>query len=259
MVSVAEQFGNLRNTLGSILGIFALLRWLRSIFATVSGRPLPASAGDLTPSNFASFESRGGRSSRPPPPSKKPLMVFILAVFGLPFIMGKLIRALARSQEEAAAAGGQASPSAFDQPQQPSISIPGTLDPSKIEFCRVMYDYTPETSSGTGGVDLSVKKGDLVAVLSKFDPLGNPSEWWRCRARNGRVGYLPSPYLEAIQRKAITTTNTIQSGSAGSSNTTTAATTAAATNQHDDNVNGGPVSKPGDISLESFQKSQFNS
>ena len=46
-----------------------------------------------------------------------------------------------------------------------------------------------------------VKKGDLVAVLSKTDPMGQPSDWWRCRARNGQMGYLPSPYLETIQRK----------------------------------------------------------
>jgi len=51
-----------------------------------------------------------------------------------------------------------------------------------------------------------VKKGDLVAVLDKSDPSneGNNAaegDWWRCRARDGRMGYLPAVYLETIQRR----------------------------------------------------------
>ncbi|KAJ9648494.1 Peroxisomal membrane protein PAS20 [Coniosporium tulheliwenetii] len=41
MVSVAEQFGNLRQTLGSILGIFTLMRWFRTAVAKITGRPPP--------------------------------------------------------------------------------------------------------------------------------------------------------------------------------------------------------------------------
>ena len=46
-----------------------------------------------------------------------------------------------------------------------------------------------------------MKKGDLVAVLSKTDPMGQRSEWWRCRARDGRTGWLPGVYLEILQRR----------------------------------------------------------
>ena len=41
MVSVAEQFGNLRQTLGSVLGIFTVMRWIRTAIAKLTGRPLP--------------------------------------------------------------------------------------------------------------------------------------------------------------------------------------------------------------------------
>lgn len=190
MISVAEQFSNLRTTLGSILGIYTLLRWVRTLLAKITGRPPPADATSLTPSAFAAFQGLASPSSHnnpnvPPTPSKKPFLVFILAVFGLPYLMSKLIRSLASQQSQQLAL-------------QPPDNKP--IDPSQLLFCRVLYDYTPPNPSAAEGIDLSVKKGDLVAVLSQEDPAGNPSEWWRCRSRDGKVGYLPGVYLQTIVR-----------------------------------------------------------
>lgn len=250
MVSVAEQFGNLRNTLGSILGIFTILRWLRTLFAKLTGRPPPADATSLTPSAFASFEGRkflpDGSPANPPRPSKKPFLFFIAAAFGLPYLMGKLIKALAASQEEEErrrAASGQLQIGPDGQP------LPQQIDPSKLDFCRVLYDFTPETGAAVQGVDLEVKKGDLVAVLSKSDPMGNPSEWWRCRARDGRMGYLPGVYLEVARRPGQPIAEIKSASQSGSR-----------TNSMTSQVKAPVVSgKAGDMSVESFQKSQFYS
>lgn len=200
MVSMAEQFTNLRTTLGSILGILTLLRYIRTLFAKITGRPPPADAASLTPSAFAAFRGISPASTpanQPPTPSKKPFFVFLLAAFGLPYLMSKLIRSLASSQIQPHPYDGMVlGPDGTPLPdQQP-------LDPLKLEFCRVLYDYNPESATkSTVGIDLAVKKGDLVAVLSKCDPMGQNSEWWRCRTRDRRVGYLPGIYLEAIRRK----------------------------------------------------------
>lgn len=249
MVSVAEQFGNLRNTLGSALGIFTLIRWFRTLIAKITGRPPPADATALTPASFAAFMN--GRSApatlpdgspAPPRPSKKPFFMFILAVFGLPYLMGKLIRRLANSQEEEARRRQLVGPNGDPQ---------AALDPSKLDFCRLLYDYTPESQESTG-IDLAVKKGDIVAVLSKTDPMGNASEWWRCRARDGRVGYLPGPYLETIQRKPAQ--QAITSGSEKNSRANTMqGITAPDLQKEKPEIKG----KMGDISPESFQKSTF--
>lgn len=254
MVSVAEQFGNLRNTLGSALGIFTIIRWFRTLIAKITGRPPPADATALTPSAFAAFMN--GRSApatlpdgtpAPPKPSKKPFFMFLIALFGLPYLMSKLIKTLARSQDEQRKQlmiGPNGEPMQQDQ----------SMDPSKLDFCRVLYDYTPE-SQETAGVDLAVKKGDIVAVLGKSDPMGNPSEWWRCRARDGGVGYLPGPYLETIQRKP--TQQAITSGTDASRSNSMKGTAP--------EVRPGDEKKPelkgkmGDISAESFQKSTFYS
>ena len=259
MISVAEQFSSLRDTLGSVLGIYTILRWIRTLIAKVTGRPPPADATSLTPCAFARFQGHPAvlpdGTPLPPRPSKKPFLFFILAAFGLPYLMGKLIRALARSQEEAAQrqgllVGPDGRPLPPDQQTQP-------IDPSQLDFCRLLYDYTPETQGQgpTPGIDLEVKKGDLVAVLAKSDPMGNLSEWWRCRARDGRVGYLPSPYLEVIRRgpKQLT------AGSATESRTQTMTTDAGSSMNHHAPIEPPKVQgKAGDITVESFQKSQFH-
>ena len=272
MVSVAEQFGNLRDTLGSVLGIFAIMRWLRTLFAKLTGRPPPADAAALTPSAFAAFSGSGSGpatlpdgSPAPPRPSRKPFFFFLAAVFGLPYLMGKLIRALARSQEQEARRQQELALGPNGQPQQGQGQGQSGLDPATVDFYRVLYDYTPEPQAQAAGIDLSVKKDDLVGVLSRSDPMGNPSEWWRCRARDGTVGYLPSPYLERIQRdhqqQAITAAKS--DGLPWQSNTNTRFGAQEAMTQPDGNNNAVMAEKPelrgkmGDITPESFQKSTF--
>lgn len=269
MVQVAEQFSTLRTTLGSILGIFAVLRWLRTLLAKITGRPPPADATSLTPSAFASFQglSPSGPSLLPngqPTPSKKPFLIFLAAVIGLPYLMTKLIRSLARQNEQQYSPESRMILGPDGQPmpeQQPHQSI----DPSKLDFCRLLYDYTPESmtkgGSPTEGIDLEVKKGDLVAVLSKSDPMGNPSDWWRCRARDGRVGYLPGLYLEGIQRKQqppqiddggrVNTMSSLAAGGSGEGSRSNSLKVEA-------EAKGPKVEgKAADISAESFQRSQF--
>ncbi|CAI6271686.1 unnamed protein product [Periconia digitata] len=263
MVSVAEQFGNLRQTLGSVLGIFTLMRWIRSVIAKLTGRAPPASGKELTPGNFAAFNGVGPDGSPMPKPSKKPFVVFMLAAFGLPYLMGKLIKALARSQEE------EEKRRMAENPQAGALGEP--IDPNKLEFCRVLYDFTPDANANAvQGLDLAVKKGDMVAVLSKSDPLGNPSEWWRCRSRDGRMGYLPGVYLEVIQRRQppaqITATSQPGSPTVGSRAHTMTSSSAAGSRTATMTEQGKVAEKvplvagkAGDLGVESFQKGAFYS
>jgi peroxin-13 len=130
----------------------------------------------------------------------------------------------------------------------------------------LLYDFTPDTNmNSVQGLDLAVKKGDMVAVLSKTDPLGNPSDWWRCRARDGRMGYLPGVYLEVIQRRQpAQITSGSQAGSpagsraqtmTSSSGSRTATMTETKVQDKPPKVEG----KAGDMGVESFQKGAFYS
>jgi peroxin-13 len=265
MVSVAEQFGNLRDTLGSVLGIFTLMRWIRTLIAKLTGRPPPVDATALTPAAFARFEGRRspveGPAGGQPKPSRKPLFFFLLAAFGLPYVMSKVIRSLAANAEEEER-----------RRQLVAAQQQQAMDPSKLEFCRVLYDFSPaaQGQAVVQGVDLEVHKGDLVAVLSKSDPLGNPSEWWKCRARDGRIGYLPATFLEVLRKPgqplaAIKNTPASDSSRANSLTSTVSApatvagATAAVANNNNNNPPPLPLTKVGDVTAESFQKSQFYS
>ncbi|KUI58693.1 Peroxisomal membrane protein PAS20 [Cytospora mali] len=248
VVAVAEQFGNLRDTLGHVLGIYTIMRWMRTLIAKITGRPPPADAMALTPASFARFEGRNTPDGSPAPakPSRKPLIFFLLFAFGLPYLMTKMIKSMAASHEEE------------ERKRQQIQAQP--IDPAKLEFCRVLWDFSPESrgEAVVKGVDLEVKKGDLVAVLSKTDPLGNQSDWWRCRSRDGRMGYLPSTFLE-VARRPVAAIKATSSNDSSRANSLTSSFTSVMQKEPEMEKAPLPTSKPGDISAESFQKSQFYS
>ncbi|KAG5642469.1 hypothetical protein DXG03_002747 [Asterophora parasitica] len=190
MVGVADQFSQLRNALGSVLGIFGLLRWMREL---LTGRP--SSPGGMG-AEFRDFVNGRPGPRGPPPPkaSKKPLIMFLLAIFGIPYAMTKLIRILqerARTQN-AGLLPGQLPP----------------LDPSTLTFARAMYPFAP-----TNGNELALKENEIVAIMAKLDPrtgsevdprMEVEGEWWKGRTRDGREGWFPKKFVEVLERRQIT-------------------------------------------------------
>ncbi|KAJ2738395.1 Peroxisomal membrane protein PAS20, partial [Coemansia sp. Cherry 401B] len=63
-----------------------------------------------------------------------------------------------------------------------------------MEFAQAQYDFDGESKA-----ELSFKRGDLVAVSSKVDIWGKPSEWWRGTTQDGREGLFPASYVAVIQ------------------------------------------------------------
>lgn len=159
MVSVAEQLGNLKNSLGSVLGIFAVLRWVRKLLGKKSNDEMVTEFQQVT---------------KKPRPSYKPLLFFVAAIFGFPYLMSRLIRSLSPHQAD---------------PDPP-------VDPSTLEFCRAIYAFVPENP----GIELEMQRGDLLAVIAKKDAQGGDSMWWRVRTKDGRTGYVPSNYVQVVKR-----------------------------------------------------------
>ena len=151
MVGVIEQFGQLRNALGSVLGLFGLVRWMKDLFTGRRG----AAGMRHEFKDFVNGKPIQGPSSQPAQPkaSKKPLIIFLLAIFGVPYAMHKLVRILTERQQ---------------QQQAQMLAAPGALpplDPSQLTFARALYPF--EASSPA---ELSLKENEIVAIMGKLDP-----------------------------------------------------------------------------------------
>ena len=84
------------------------------------------------------------------------------------------------------------------QQQQQQLGGPNApFDPSNLQFAKALYEFNPENPQ----MEAELKPNELVAILSKQDPLGNESKWWKVRTRTGKVGYVPSNFLLVIERK----------------------------------------------------------
>jgi len=188
MVGVVEQFGQLRNALGSVLGLFGLLRWMKEL---VTGRPSNQLQGE-----FREFiNGKPVQGPLPPPgprPSRKPLVIFLLAVFGVPYAMHKLVKILSERQQH-------------QQQQQQQGQILPPLDPTTLTFARALYPFQP-----TSPAELELKENEIVAVMGKLDPstgaevdprMEVETDWWKGRTRDGREGWFPRKWVQILEKK----------------------------------------------------------
>ena len=89
-------------------------------------------------------------------------------------------------------------------PNAPPSSV--AVDPSKLAFAHALYPFDPSSP-----LEISLGKGDIVAVLSTNDPVtGLDSEWWKGRTRDGREGWFPRTFVEVIQKKAAAITEPVK-------------------------------------------------
>jgi len=198
MVGVVEQFGQLRNALGSVLGLFGLVRWMREL---VTGRPSPPPGMQNEFRDFVGGKPvQGPMIPAGPKPSRKPLIIFFLAIFGIPYAMSRLVRILneraQQQQQEALAAGGG---------QPGAGGALGPLDPTALTFARARYVFDASSPS-----ELALKENEIVAIMGKLDPTTGAevdprievqSDWWKGRTRDGREGWFPRAFVEVLERR----------------------------------------------------------
>lgn len=185
MVGVIEQFGQLRNALGSVLGLFGLLRWMKEL---VTGRPPNQLQGEFR--EFINGKPVQGPSPPPGPrPSRKPLIIFLLAIFGVPYAMHRLIKVLNERQRQ----------------EQHLGQILPPLDPTMLTFVRALYPFQPGSPA-----ELELKENEIVAVIAKLDPptgaevdprVEVDTDWWKGRTRDGREGWFPRKWVQIIEKR----------------------------------------------------------
>jgi len=184
MVGVVDQFSHLRNALGSVLGLFGLVRWLKDLLS--GNRNSDAMQNDFKA--FVTGQPVAPQGSPAPKPSKKPLIIFFLAIFGVPYAMHKLIKVLSERA-----------------PPPNAIGAGAPFDPSTLTFARAKYAFTAASA-----VELSLQENEIVAIMGKLDPATGmeidprsevETDWWKGRTREGREGWFPSKWVEVLERK----------------------------------------------------------
>ncbi|GAA5903907.1 hypothetical protein JCM6882_001346 [Rhodosporidiobolus microsporus] len=228
MIGVAEQFGHLRNYLGQVLSVFALLRWCRALLYRLVGKTPPGEG--ISAEGFRAFEAGGGAAAgangangqpKAPKMSKRPLFVFLLTVVGLPWLMNRLVRLItARQEAEAARLGQQPQFDAMGRPLPPQPGAPGApgatpLDPSQLTFTRALYAYAPPPENADK--ELAFAADDIIAILAPSreeraaqaktaeieGAAGGAGTWWMGRKRDGTTGWFPSTYVRELPMNGV--------------------------------------------------------
>lgn len=196
MVGVAEQFGNLKHYLGGIFSIFALIRWMKRVMYRLTGRtPPPELYGPVEEPEQQGEESTAlqitengevisaaeseemeaeGQQQQQRVSRKRPIIIFLALVTGLPYLMYKLIQ---RSNQL--------------RQQRERMMIPQHGGPPP-EAARVIHDFIAENP-----IELTIRRGEVIQVLSKVDPAtGAPCDWWQGRSATGVIGIFPANYVQ---------------------------------------------------------------
>ncbi|KAG8772932.1 Peroxisomal membrane protein PAS20 [Ceratobasidium sp. 428] len=167
ILGVADQLSQLRVLLGQVAGVFGLVGWLRGWWR---GERKGTMAADF--SRF--MRGEGGSNGGAPRPSKKPFIAILLAIFGLPYLMHKLVRALSNRLPPP--------PGAIEQ-----------IDMSKVQFATALFEFAT-----TDPVELALKRGDLVAIIGRTEG----GDWFRGRTREGKQGWFPANHVQILKKEA---------------------------------------------------------
>ena len=185
IVSMAEQFGNMRHYLTSMFSIFVWYRNLKRLFYMyILRRKPPLALNQVVPSEFQKFELEHSDDTRKSSRiSRTPVILFLAATFGVPYLLSKLIK-LFRSIEE----------------RRQREYYEKIQNEWPQEFAVALHDFEPQME-----LDLPLKAGNRLRILMRTDPAtGQPVQWWKAECE-GRVGYVPCNYVRLLEPHEMTT------------------------------------------------------
>ncbi|CAL9732287.1 peroxisomal membrane protein Pex13p [Monosporozyma unispora] len=194
LVSFAEELGRLKQLAGSLFGMFNIVKLFKKVYSFLKGKrggEINSSTRSNNKANSFVEEFQNSVKIRDNDQTKKtrglawkPLILFFMGVFGFPYLLKKYINRLQNNHIKQLLSKGF-----VDEP----------IDPMNLEFAKATYDFIPENPT----IEITLKKGDLMAIISKKDTTGKESSWWRVRTKQGDVGYVPSNYIEIIKRRKV--------------------------------------------------------
>lgn len=194
LMTFAEEINRFKEFLGSTMGIFSIfkllkkLKLIKSNKITNGGSNTEKIMGNELIKEFKDYTNQTNKTKRQKL-SWKPIIIFLLGVFGFPYVLNKIIKRMYSKQQERIMQ--------IRNQQQNTNNNNNNINLNDLEFARAIYDFIPENPK----IEIKINKGELMAILSKKDIMGNDSQWWRVRTKKGEMGYIPSNYIEIIKKK----------------------------------------------------------
>ena len=162
MMSLADQYTHLKHFMADLMSVFSVVSLYKRIRGTQS-----IGSGNMTAEALEKFNPATDQQALSKRKiSRTPILIFLFVVFGLPYLLNRLMHRLAERRNQ--------------MPQ---------LDSENIRFAKALYDFDAQNPQ-----EISFKRGDLLACLSPDSQ--NP--WWKGKKRQGTVGYFPANYVELV-------------------------------------------------------------
>jgi len=197
VMGLMEQFGILRDYLGHALSMVALYRFARSLYYKLTGQLPPANPADLNVAKFEEFQQAASSS-------KKPLLIFLAILVGIPLLLSTLLRKPKAKPFEIGPNGRPVLPNGerpevakalypFAGQNRESFSLRFLVFPTLKKLCVCAVE-----------MEISFQSGNEIHVLSRADPRGNPVEWWKGYTVDPnmqgppRIGMFPGNYVEIV-------------------------------------------------------------
>ncbi|OAV90510.1 hypothetical protein PTTG_02597 [Puccinia triticina 1-1 BBBD Race 1] len=204
-IQLIEQFNLFKFSIGKILSLFDLLKWAKGVITGTNHssdqNPWSDTFKNFDPRNL-SGSPEGNKGTQTPRPSRKPIVIFFLTVFGIPYLMNKLVRSIINKQKQRQAAFP---PNPLNPSISPEQQVTLSVDPSKLTFVKAIHPYHPITRDddinqlNPAEKELKFEKNEVIAVLLPMTIEERRSiGWWKGRTRDGRIGWFPKNYVEEI-------------------------------------------------------------
>ncbi|OLY83944.1 Peroxisomal membrane protein PAS20 [Smittium mucronatum] len=186
VLGVIEQFSLLRSYFGGAIGDTASIipNAIRKVVSVLTGKPEAVDTSQITASGFNEFQEKKKSQL-----SRKTLLLILAIIFGIPYAMTRIIRAIAKRQQKI---------TLLQKELESGHLLPPKSDLSSsnigLDFAVALYDFIPQNRA-----ELAVSRGEVVAITSKVDIWGKKTEWWRCRNKDGIEGLVPSTYIKILK------------------------------------------------------------
>ncbi|OMH78364.1 Peroxisomal membrane protein PAS20 [Zancudomyces culisetae] len=192
VLGVIEQFGLLKGFLGKALSDNESIATIKRFWYWLTRKQMPVDKDKISVDGFQEFEKQQTKSGGVL--NKKIVLLLLSVLIGVPYLLTRLIKGIASRQQRITMMHKLLAEDGGRIPLEEELqNRSDNIQRFKYDFAVAIYDFKGESLA-----ELSLKVGDVIAITSKVDIWGKPTQWWRGKTKDGCEGLFPSNYVKII-------------------------------------------------------------